>query len=125
MAYDEELGSRIRMALMVLDRSFEERRMFGGLCFMVKGHMVAGVADDELMLRCGEERAIAALTDPAARLFDFTGRPMKSILSIRPEGLESDEALMRWLSLALDFIDTDPPKKKPSKKRRAGLTKHR
>ena len=121
MAYDTETAARIRMALLALDRSFEERRMFGGLCFMVKGHMIAGVSGDgqggELMLRCGERRAAESLDDPHARLCDFTGRIMKSILLIAPEGFASDSGLMRWLTLALHFIDTEPPKKKSARRR--------
>lgn len=122
MAFDEDLAARIRMAFLALDRDAEERRMFGGLCFMVKGHMTVGVSGDsmggELMVRCGETRAAAALDDPSARLCDFTGRIMKSILLVKPAGFTTDLELMRWLRLALDFIDTEPPKKpKPSKPR--------
>lgn len=125
MAFDEETASRIRMALVVMDRSFEEQKMFGGLCFMVKGHMAAGVSGEnqgsELMVRCGEERAAASLDNSHARLCDFTGRIMKSILLVQPEGFRSDTDLAKWLNLALEFIDAEPPKKpkkkKPAKRR--------
>lgn len=120
MAYDEDLAARIRMALLADERETEERKMFGGLCFMYKGHMIAGVAGDddagELMLRCGEARAAEGLNDPNARIMDFTGRPIKSMLIISNEGVKGDSDLMRWLALALDFIDTEPPKKKPKRK---------
>lgn len=139
MAFDHDLSARIRMNLLAMDREFEERRMFGGLCFMVRGHMVVGITGDktgvdttgegktggELMVRCGEARAAAALENPHARLCDFTGRIMKSILLVKPDGFDRDEALTHWVSLALDFIETEPPKKpKAPKKRRSAVTKN-
>lgn len=123
MTIDEDTAARIRMMLLSMERSFEERKMFGGLCFMVHGHMAAGVSGanqgGELMIRCGETRAAASLGNPHARLCDFTGRIMKSILLIEPDGFKSDTQLGDWLALSLDFIDTEPPKKKkPAKPRR-------
>lgn len=132
VAFDEDMVARIRMGLVALGREAEERKMFGGLCFMVKGHMTVGVSGEglgngegsELMVRCGEARAAAALSNPHARLCDFTGRIMKSILLIRPEGFQTDDQLTDWLALALDFIDTEPPKKKTaSQKRHASVAK--
>lgn len=128
MAFDENMVARIRMSLLALSREAEERKMFGGLCFMVKGHMTVGVSGEgnggELMVRCGEARAAASLDNPHARLCDFTGRVMKSILLVKRGGFETDVQLTAWLALALDFIDTDPPsKKKASKKRRLAVTK--
>lgn len=121
MAYDPDIAARIRMAFLALDRSVEERKMFGGLCFMVGGHMAVGASGQnqgsELMVRCGEVRAgTASQNDPHARLCDFTGRIMKSILLIEPDGFKTDEQLLAWITLALDFIDTEPPKKRPKKK---------
>jgi len=132
MAFDEDMVARIRMGLMALGREAEERKMFGGLCFMVKGHMTVGISGEslgkvtgsELMVRCGEMRAAGALDNPHARLCDFTGRIMKSILLIRPEGFKTDDQLTEWLALALDFIDIEPPKKKKApKKLRSAVTK--
>ena len=127
MAFDEDMAARIRMGFLALEREWEERKMFGGLCFMVKGHMTVGVSGDnqgaELMVRCGAVRAARALGNPHARLCDFTGRVMKSILLIEPGGFESDDQLAEWLAMALDFIDTEPPKKKPPKKRSTAAKK--
>ena len=132
MAFDEDLSARIRMNFLLLDREWEERKMFGGLCFMVKGHMTVGVTGGslagggtgELMVRCGEVRAANALDDPHARLCDFTGRVMKSILLIERRGFKADDQLTNWIALALDFIDTEPPKKKKAAtKRRSGVVK--
>lgn len=122
MAFDQDMAARLRMALVTQDRDFEERKMFGGLCFMVKGHMAVGVSGEgqgsELMVRCGDTRAALQLDNPHARLCDFTGRIMKSILLVDKDGFETDEQLVHWVALALDFIDTEPPKKrKPAKKR--------
>lgn len=121
MAFDEDLASRIRMAFLALSREVDERKMFGGLCFMVKGHMTVGISGDnqgaELMVRCGEVRAAASLDNPHARLCDFTGRVMKSILLVKSGGFNTDDQLMAWISLALEFIDTEPPKKKPAKRK--------
>lgn len=131
MAFDEDMVARIRMGLLATEREWEERKMFGGLCFMVKGHMTVGVSGEgqarggigELMVRCGEVRAAAALGNPEVRLCDFTGRIMKSILLVEPAGFETEDQLVHWLALALDFIDTEPPKKKKSAKKRRSAVK--
>lgn len=107
------------MAFLAMDRDFEERKMFGGLCFMVAGHMTVGVSGEnqgsELMVRCGEERAAAQLDNPHARLCDFTGRIMKSILLVQAQGFRADDQLSHWVQLALEFVDTEPPKKTQKK----------
>ena len=123
MAVDSEKVARVRIMLAGLGRDVEERKMFGGVCFLLNSNMVAGISGEkqggELMLRCGEERAAGALDDPSARLCDFTGRIMKSILLIEPAGFETDQQLKDWLALPLDFLDTEPPKKKrPARRRR-------
>ena len=132
MAFDEDMVARIRMRFLALGREWEERKMFGGLCFMASGHMTVGVSGEgqakggvgELMVRCGEVRAAAALASPDVRLCDFTGRIMKSILLVDPAGFETDYQLAHWLALALDFIDTEPPKKKkPTRKRKSAVLK--
>jgi len=74
MAYDDELADRIRDALSHRD-DVEERKMFGGLAFMVAGHMAVGIVGAELMVRLGQERAAAALAEEHVRPMDFTGRP--------------------------------------------------
>ncbi len=121
MAYDEDVAARVRMAFVALNRDTEERKMFGGIAWMVKGHMVAGVGgkDGGLMIRCGPARAAAALERPHTKLFDMTGRPMTSIIEVAPAGYADDAALADWLALALDFIDTEPPKKPKPRKRKA------
>ena len=108
MAYDENLASRIRDA--VKPRSgITERKMFGGLAFMLDGHMVCGVVGDELMLRLGPEQAETALGRPHVRPMDFTGRPMAGMVFVAREGF-SGPALGRWLDKAAAFVGTLPPK---------------
>jgi TfoX/Sxy family transcriptional regulator of competence genes len=116
VAYDEGLGERVRMILS--DRAdFGERKMFGGLCFLVGGHMCAGVVKDELMLRVGPERFDKVLARKHARPMDFTGRPMKGMVYVASEGLKTKRQLESWLAPALEFVSALPPKKpkKPKK----------
>jgi TfoX/Sxy family transcriptional regulator of competence genes len=81
MAFDEQLAARVRKLLA--DRSdVTERRMFGGLTFMVRGHMCCGVQGDELILRLGPDGAGEALASQHARPMDFTGRPLAGFVSV-------------------------------------------
>ena len=105
MAYDEGLAQRMREALESQPR-LAEKRMFGGLAFMVDGHMAAGILGETLMARVGPERAEAALAQPHVRPMDFTGKPMKGYLYVEPAGIESDEALAAWLDDCIAFVTT-------------------
>ena len=109
MAYDETLADRIRDAVEHRD-GVSERKMFGGLAFMLEGHMFCGVVGDELMLRLGREQAEAALSRPHVRPMDFTGRPMAGMVFVAGEGLRGP-ALRRWLDKAAAFVGTLPPKR--------------
>lgn len=109
MAYSEELAQRVRDVLK--DRSgVVEKKMFGGLAFMVDGHMCCGIVGDELMLRVGRERYEEVLASPHARPMDFTGRPSKGMVYISRGGLRTDESLSNWVERGLDFVSTLPPK---------------
>lgn len=111
MAYDEGLAQRIRENLEDVHDPWEEKRMFGGLCFMVRGHMAFGIVGDELMVRVGAERWQAALARPHAREMDFTGRSLKGMVYASPQGLDSDEDLTAWMDLGLTMARELPPKK--------------
>jgi TfoX/Sxy family transcriptional regulator of competence genes len=100
MAYDEGLAERLRGALED-QRGLSEKRMFGGLCFMLDGKMCVGIVKDELMVRVGAERHAEALKKPHARPMDFTGRPMTGFVYVAPEGLESDRELEGWVDLGV------------------------
>ncbi|HSR66502.1 MAG TPA: TfoX/Sxy family protein [Acidobacteriota bacterium] len=109
MPYDQRLAERVRWFLRERP-GVSERKMFGGLCFMVNGHMCCGVAGEDLVLRLGEERAAEALERPHARPLDFTGRPMKSMIYVSLAGLGNEESLGGWLEQALAFVGTLPSK---------------
>src|SRR5688572_11756697 len=109
MAYDEGLAERVRGVLE--ERGpVSERRMFGGLAFLVRGHMAVGIVKDELMVRVGPEAYAHALSEPHARAMDFTGRPMKGLLFVSPEGLESDTDLERWIERGFGYAASLPAK---------------
>jgi hypothetical protein len=109
VAYDEDLAMRIREVLA--DRTdLSERKMFGGVAFMVGGHIVCGVIKDDLMLRLGEEGADEALDRSHTRVMDFTGRPSKGAVYVEPVGTADDGELRAWIERALAYVSTLPPK---------------
>lgn len=109
MAYDQDLAARIRQALAPR-ADVDERKMFGGLAFMISGNMCCGVAGDRLMLRLGNEGAAEALREPHTRPMDFTGKPMKSMIYVEAASIATPEDLHRWVNRAAEFADTLPPK---------------
>ncbi len=109
MAYDSGLAERIREAFAERD-DVVEKKMFGGLCFMVRGHMCCGIVGAELMLRVGPLRYQQALSQAHARELDFTGRPMRGMVMVAEEGFLEDEQLADWLALGLAFVASLPAK---------------
>ena len=109
MPYDEKIASRIRSALKG-KRGIEEKKMFGGLAFLLHGNMVCGALNDLLVLRLGEQLAAEALNQAHVRPMDFTGRPMKSMVYVAAAGFKSDTSLKLWLEKALAFARTLPRK---------------
>lgn len=103
MAYDEFLADRIRQYLQEENTVFEEKKMMGGLCFMVAGKMLAGVTNDSLMARIGPDAWSSALERKGCREMNFTGRSMKGFVFVDPEGLATDQDLAHWLRLCLDY----------------------
>ncbi|HXD57328.1 MAG TPA: TfoX/Sxy family protein [Thermoleophilaceae bacterium] len=99
MAYSEQLADRVR-ALLANRDDIAERRMFGGLTFMVRGHMCCGVQGEELIVRLDPGDEGAALARPHARPMDFTSRPMRGFVTIAPDGLEG-QALRGWVARAV------------------------
>ena len=108
MAYDERLADRVR-GLLADDPGLNERKMFGGLAFMLDGNMCGGIVGDRLMLRLGADLAEQALGQPNVQPMDFTGRPMSGMVYIAPEGLRG-KALRPWVEQAAGFARTLPPK---------------
>ena len=109
MAYDEGLVQRVRERLAG-QNSVEEKKMFGGISFMVQGNFSCGVSSDDLVVRVGPDKYADALAHPDTREMDFTGRPMKGWVYVNPDGYESDENLSYWVSQGLDFALSLPPK---------------
>jgi TfoX/Sxy family transcriptional regulator of competence genes len=109
MPYDEGLAHRIRDALDERE-DVSEKKMFGGLAFLVRGNMCLGVIGDELMVRVGPDAYADALRQPHAREMDFTGRPMTGFVQVGVRGLASDASLRRWVARALEFASSLPRK---------------
>ena len=117
MSYDENLAIRIRHALAERD-DVVEKKMFGGLCFMVNGVMCCGLTKTEFMVRVGPAQYVDALAQPHARPMDFTGRPLKGTVYVAPEGLRTAAQLARWVSRGLAFVSEAPPRRRAPKRRR-------
>ncbi len=109
MAYDEGTAQRLREVLQEMP-GVTEKKMFGGIAFMINGNMCAGVVRDTLMLRVGPENYETALEQPHVRPMDFTGRPLTGFVYIDPDGFEADADLARWIDLAWQFIRELPAK---------------
>ena len=113
MAYNEQLAARIRNYLTALRLPMEEKRMMGGLCFMVRDKMCVGVTDDRLMVRIDPETMPDALARRGCTPMDFTGRPLRSFVFVSPEGWTAKKDFDGWLARALEFN----PRAKSSKTR--------
>ena len=103
MAFDEGLAERIREVLHA-DQGVTERKMFGGLAFMLRGNMLVGILGDRLMARVGPDAHPQALTRPHVRPMDFSGRPMKGYVYVDPPGYLEDDALAEWVQLCRTFV---------------------
>ncbi len=110
MAIDESFAERVRTVLGE-ETPFSERKMFGGLCFMVGGNMACGVTgDDALMVRVGPEAYEKSLALKHARPMDFTGRPMKGFVFVEREGVSTKRNLRAWVGRGVAFAGSLPPK---------------
>jgi hypothetical protein len=109
VAYNEALAERIRAHLGAAD-GLNERKMFGGIAFMLNGNVLVGVMNDDLIVRVDAAESEDALSQPGARPFDYTGRPMKGWLFVGPSGCGSDADLGGWIERAMGFVTTLPPK---------------
>lgn len=116
MAYDEHLADRVRSYFIEKKISSQEKKMMGGLCFMVDNKMCVGVHNDRLMARIGPEVYDQALAKTGCQPMDFTGRPMKGFVFVKQKGIDLEDDLAYWLQLCLDF---NPQAKSSKKKRKA------
>lgn len=108
MAYDEGLAERIRETIG--QRDFNEKKMFGGLCFMVRGNMLAGVIESDLMVRVGPLQYQECLALPGVREMDFTGRPLTGMAVVDAGAISEDADLAEWIDRCFDFVDSLPEK---------------
>ena len=102
MAYNEDLANRVRKAFHDLP-NVEEKKMMGGLTFMVNSKMCLGIVKDDLMARIDPEIYEMALSKKGCREMNFTGKPMKGFVFISPIGTDNQKDLRYWVELALDF----------------------
>lgn len=109
MPHDETLAARVRKAL-ARRKNLTEKKMFGGVCFMLSGNMCTGIWKEFLILRVGPDQYDSALGEPNVRVFDVTGRPMRGWVMVAPEAIETDEELKAWLKRATAFASSLPPK---------------
>ena len=109
MAYDEGLAQRIR-ELLEGEPGFQEKKMYGGLCFLLQGNMTCGIIKDDLIVRVGTEKYEEDLKRPHTRKFDITGKPMKGWVMVAWEGYEADEDLSAWIEQGVHYALSLPPK---------------
>ena len=108
MAYDEKLAERIRAELEGLP--FAEKKMFGGVAFLVHGNMACGIGKDNLMVRVDRAEHAKLLQKPHTKPSEMAGRPMKGWLLVEPEGVKTKSQLEGWVKKGVDFALTLPPK---------------
>lgn len=109
MAFDEKLAERVRRQVGKRD-GLSEKKMFGGLAFLLNGNMSCGIHGNELVVRIAPETTESALAEPGTRIFDITGRPMKGWLLVGAAGLGDETALAKWVCRGLDYATTLPKK---------------
>ena len=108
MAFDEKLAARVRLALA--GERASEKQMIGGLCFMVRGNMCAGVTKNQLMVRVGTDAYQRSLKLKHAAPMDFTGKPLRGFVFVRPEGVTTQRAVDAWIKRGLHFVAALPEK---------------
>ncbi len=114
MPYNEYLADRVRNSLKETKTGFEEKKMFGGICFLVDDKMCVGIIKEELMVRVDPALQEILLAHENCRPMDFTKQSMKGFLFVQPEGVDMDEDLDKWIELCLEFN----PNAKSSKKKK-------
>jgi TfoX/Sxy family transcriptional regulator of competence genes len=109
MAFDEALAGRIRQYL-ARRKNVEEKKMFGGVGFLLNGNLLVGVWKESLVVRLGPDEGEAALKEPHVKEFDITGRPMRNWVLVEPAGVEDDDRLSGWIQRAVKFVGKLPAK---------------
>jgi TfoX/Sxy family transcriptional regulator of competence genes len=109
MAYNEALAARIRARLSQVS-GLTEKKMFGGVGFLVNGNMACGVNGEDMIVRVGPEKYIQALAQPDTGVFDMTGKPMTGWIKVKPDGIQDEHQLADWVQQGLDYAFSLPPK---------------
>jgi len=109
MAFNKKTAERVR-DILAQGSLIDERQMFGGIAFMIHGHMCCGILGEDLVVRIGPSELEKALAQPCVRRMDFTGRPMKGFVYVGPEGFRSKASLAKWIEKAVSFVKTLPAK---------------
>lgn len=109
MPFDESLADRIR-ALVQGRLDIEERKMFGGLAFLLRGHMCCGIVGSDLMVRVGRDDYESALAESHVRPMTFTGRPLTGMVYVAPAGIRTAKSLQRWIERGIRFSQSLPAK---------------
>jgi len=109
MPYDTGLAQRVR-EILEEEPGFDEKKMFGGICFLLFGNMVCGIIKDDLIVRIGAANYDAMLEMPHTKKFDLTGKALTGWVMVLSEALDSDEELNCWVQRAVPFVRTLPPK---------------
>ncbi|MCK0154465.1 TfoX/Sxy family protein [Alcanivorax sp. S6407] len=111
MAFDSDLAERVREGLVAISGALpDEKKMFGGLCFMIAGNMCCGILGDRLLARVGPDAYEQWLREPGASEMDFTGRAMKGMIMVDSAVLAEEDEMTRWLACCFDFVRTLPAK---------------
>jgi len=105
MTYDEVLAERIRIVIKG-KRGFSEKKMFGGLSFLLHGNMCCGVIRKNLVVRVGSDQYRKALSSPHTRPMDFTGKPLRGYVYVRPAGYRTGRSLQKWVNQGIVFTST-------------------
>ena len=108
MAYNEKLAERIRNEMSGIP--FVEKKMFGGVGFLIHGNMACGIHKEDMIVRVTPEKHEKLLKKPSAKVFDITGKPMKGWLMVEPDGLKTKKQLSTWVKEGVEFALTLKPK---------------
>jgi TfoX/Sxy family transcriptional regulator of competence genes len=111
MPFDDILANRIQRILERVE-GLSEKKMFGGICFLINGHMALGLVNEDLMIRVERDSHEKLLSQPHVRKMNFTGKPLKGLLYIGAKGTASDKDLKKWISKGVEFAMSLPAKKK-------------
>ena len=109
MAYDEMLAARIKEQIREIP-GFSEKKMFGGIGFLIDGNMACGVHRNQMIVRLGMEQYKEAMAKPTVKTFDLTGKPMKGWITVAPEGCATEDDLKRWIDQSVAFAQSLPSK---------------